>query len=606
MTYAILPVTLGTVPRPAEGSKMCQIPCEWAQVLSQSGNDQYLLTINLLQQFNSGQFTTIQSAFIDNSQCQYPVIFTSQGTGQVLFIPAYTQGMYQLIVGPAPIFTAQLDISGASFPIADAVTTNIWLLNTLQEPWNCTVLTSNTVGGSVPITTFTYLDPATGAVTRQLTSKIAETALALTDFGADPTGAVTCDAAWSAFVAQVCATGRPGYIPAGTFTFAGPATLDFGQAPVGQARFYGAGLGRAVLSFPNTIVGTAMQFTVSTGAGFYGAFTDVSIHASSSAGSALAIGNSGLTDAFNSYVFDIEVKNSYQGSNAIGLSLNTCYNCDIRATANTGNSTNGGIGTALMLRQSSFNRIFGSFSNATYGVHIGTGYSFGNIFHALDIEVVNTCVLIDITTANQNTFIGGQFVWTNNANAGIGVAINGTAGGNNRFIGMNLASRGTNAITSGVIGIIIYGGGTAVGTEYFGNAYSLPVSGDAVVGIQPPSGNNGNLYYLSTVAGSGSLRWGITKNNATESGSNVGSDLIITRYDDSANAIDNPFYITRSTGVTNISHAELGAGSGGTLGFYGASLTTKPTVTGAKAGNAALTSLLSTLATLGLITDSTS
>ncbi|MFE3762260.1 hypothetical protein ACFXPI_10905 [Streptomyces sp. NPDC059104] len=44
---------------------------------------------------------------------------------------------------------------------------------------------------------------------------------------------------------------------------------------------------------------------------------------------------------------------------------------------------------------------------------------------------------------------------------------------------------------------------------------------------------------------------------------------------------------------------------GSTLGFYGATAVTKPVVTGAKGGNAALASLLTALATLGLITDST-
>jgi hypothetical protein len=42
-----------------------------------------------------------------------------------------------------------------------------------------------------------------------------------------------------------------------------------------------------------------------------------------------------------------------------------------------------------------------------------------------------------------------------------------------------------------------------------------------------------------------------------------------------------------------------------TLGFYNAAPIAKPTVTGAKGGNAALTSLLTQLATLGLVTDST-
>lgn len=44
----------------------------------------------------------------------------------------------------------------------------------------------------------------------------------------------------------------------------------------------------------------------------------------------------------------------------------------------------------------------------------------------------------------------------------------------------------------------------------------------------------------------------------------------------------------------------------GTIGFFGSVGHTKPTVTGSKGGNAALGSLISALASLGLITDSTS
>lgn len=45
---------------------------------------------------------------------------------------------------------------------------------------------------------------------------------------------------------------------------------------------------------------------------------------------------------------------------------------------------------------------------------------------------------------------------------------------------------------------------------------------------------------------------------------------------------------------------------GTTAGFYGAAAVAKPTVTGAKGGNAALGSLISALVSLGLITDTTS
>jgi hypothetical protein len=48
------------------------------------------------------------------------------------------------------------------------------------------------------------------------------------------------------------------------------------------------------------------------------------------------------------------------------------------------------------------------------------------------------------------------------------------------------------------------------------------------------------------------------------------------------------------------------SGSAPTLAFYNTAPIAKPTVTGAKGGNAALTSLITALANLGLITDSTS
>ena len=48
------------------------------------------------------------------------------------------------------------------------------------------------------------------------------------------------------------------------------------------------------------------------------------------------------------------------------------------------------------------------------------------------------------------------------------------------------------------------------------------------------------------------------------------------------------------------------SGSAARLGFFGAAATTKPTVTGSRSANAALASLLTALANLGLVTDSTS
>lgn len=73
-----------------------------------------------------------------------------------------------------------------------------------------------------------------------------------------------------------------------------------------------------------------------------------------------------------------------------------------------------------------------------------------------------------------------------------------------------------------------------------------PSAGSALIVLNKPSG-----AYSSTLYGSrGTTRWGMDMGNtATESGSNVGSDFAISRYDDTGTFIATALLITRSTGV---------------------------------------------------------
>ncbi len=72
-------------------------------------------------------------------------------------------------------------------------------------------------------------------------------------------------------------------------------------------------------------------------------------------------------------------------------------------------------------------------------------------------------------------------------------------------------------------------------------------------------------------------------------------DVNLYRSGEAILATDSNFFIG-----SNLRHFGTG------LGFYSAAAAAKPTVTGPRGSNAALTSLLTALATLGLITDSTS
>lgn len=126
MALAILPVTLDTIPRPHEGSKACLLSCAWTDATTTQ-------FFNLLQQFQSGQFTTVQACLVDNTPSQYPITIRCNDTGFVLVVPAYTQGMFPLLCGQQPGFTVTLQTGGLA--VGAVFTTSIWLLNTPQKPW---------------------------------------------------------------------------------------------------------------------------------------------------------------------------------------------------------------------------------------------------------------------------------------------------------------------------------------------------------------------------------------------------------------------------------------------------------------------------------------
>lgn len=414
----------------------------------------------------------------------------------------------------------------------------------------------------------------------------------LTDFGADPTGVAFSDAAFAAFVSAVLTTGRPGFVDPAHFIFASSATIDFALTEASRtgARFYGV-QGRSVLDFSAVSSFPALLLTSEnvSHSCFYGAFTDISIIANC-AGPAVAIGTLDHAAAFNGFDFKVQISNSDNSPEAIGLQVNGAFNSKIWVTAN-----NGGHGDAIQCTYMAFCAMFGAGGHCDVAQHLTDFFVFANTFEALDLEVTNTCVVIDGASCSRNTWIGGQFVFNNGSGSPV-AAINATAGNNNRFIGCNFGA-GTLALNS--TGIIVYGAG--VGTEEFGGVTITPTgSADAYLQIGAIAGQGTHILLQVN----GLNRWELTGNNADETGGNVGSDFVVTRLDDSGAAIDNPLFMTRSTGVTNITHAALGVGAGGTLSFYSASPATKKTVTGVKAGNTDLTlSILATLVSLGLFTD---
>lgn len=113
-------------------------------------------------------------------------------------------------------------------------------------------------------------------------------------------------------------------------------------------------------------------------------------------------------------------------------------------------------------------------------------------------------------------------------------------------------------------------------------------------------------FFLQT---SGTNRWFMGAGADAESGSDTGSNFYVTAYTDAGGFIGQAMRITRSNRNTRF-YAEVqldGAlnHDGSTIGFYGATPVSKPTVFGSRGANEALYELLNALANLGLITNST-
>ena len=96
--------------------------------------------------------------------------------------------------------------------------------------------------------------------------------------------------------------------------------------------------------------------------------------------------------------------------------------------------------------------------------------------------------------------------------------------------------------------------------------------------------------------------WSVGSDDDVKSGGNNGKDFVIKYHDNDGAVVGECLRIFRANATFHFQTPVL---FGANVGFFGTSPTTKPTVTGSRGGNAALASLLTAGATLGLWIDST-
>jgi len=108
--------------------------------------------------------------------------------------------------------------------------------------------------------------------------------------------------------------------------------------------------------------------------------------------------------------------------------------------------------------------------------------------------------------------------------------------------------------TTGITGTTTITGTTSIigetdVTNAAGNrSFTVSGSGNSSIYINGGTGQTRSLFLQTGT----SLRWTIRANSTAESGSSVGSDFQILRYDDTGTVIDTPFFIKRSTGRVGI------------------------------------------------------
>ncbi|MBP2160278.1 MULTISPECIES: hypothetical protein [Asticcacaulis] len=236
-------------------------------------------------------------------------------------------------------------------------------------------------------------------------------------FGADPT--YTSDN-WGKFqdALTVCATMAdvPLYIPEGRYKFTTAPQILMNAFRTEGLLIYGDGQQRTILDLRT--VTTSPNMTVRCTStpvpdNYYLTVRDLGIVGDID-GVVLQLGEDNFADPVNMPRFqNVTVQNFAKVTGAIGVKMNYVVGGWFDMQVNCGETAeNDGLGTALQLRQCQFNHFFGSYGTAQFSLKLQDGVNASNVFNCLDMENVETCVKIVNGNVSANTFIGGQWSYT--------------------------------------------------------------------------------------------------------------------------------------------------------------------------------------------------
>jgi hypothetical protein len=195
----------------------------------------------------------------------------------------------------------------------------------------------------------------------------------------------------------------------GTFNFNAPFSYSM---PSAGLQLKGAGVGRTILNFPNAAAGEVEMYLYSSTDWYDFVMSDMSL-TSAHAGTLLKLGKTDFSDPLNvAHLSNLAILNSKADNAAIALDLNYVVNSvldNVRANCYA-NGSGLNYGYALRCNQVEFTHFNGgSYGNSSYGISFLTGYSFGNVFSAIDNENTNIGIYNGSANSGLHTFIGGQF-----------------------------------------------------------------------------------------------------------------------------------------------------------------------------------------------------
>jgi len=239
-------------------------------------------------------------------------------------------------------------------------------------------------------------------------------------FGADPNYGPTVNN-WTPFQSalDLCAAlgGVPLYIPEGRYGFTAAPEIKVDAFRTSGLLIYGDGQQRTILDLrsvttsPNLQVHCATSPTVKDN--YYLTLRDFGV-IGQIAGTVLQVGADDFSDPVNMPRFqNLTVQNFDSSASCIAVKMNYVVGGWFDIQVNGGaTGENGGLGTALVLRQCQFNHFFGSVGTADTALRLQDGVNASNVFNCLDMENVNTCVVAASGNISANTFIGGTWSYT--------------------------------------------------------------------------------------------------------------------------------------------------------------------------------------------------